>query len=163
MKLFVFGAQCSGKTTLVKYLRKTTSLPVVERDDEVLSLNDGNWPKNDDAKGQEIFGKVIQAALMADDIIFFINHTTVDQAKLFKQAGFSIILLDVKRSELLRRNQQRVEEEGYDDASKWIELQLKDIQELEKHGLIDHVIDGEQSTKLVAEKLIGLTSQNNFV
>ena len=119
-------------------------------------LNGGVWPKNTSSKEQTIYEKVIQAALATDEIIFFINHSTVGQTEQFKQAGFSIILLDVKRSELLRRNQQRVKEEGYDDANKWIELQLEDIKALQGHGLIDSLINGEQSTEFIAKELLAL-------
>jgi adenylate kinase family enzyme len=156
MKLLIFGAQCSGKTTLVKYLRSKDKLPMVEMDAEVVKLNGGTWPKDITLKEKNIDTVILQQVLAMDNVIFFVNHLTIDQVERFKEEGFTIVVLKVNRSELLRRNQKRIKEEDYDDASKWIEMQLADTKELKKGALIDKVIDGEQPTAVTAKELLAL-------
>jgi adenylate kinase family enzyme len=158
MKIFIFGAQCSGKTTVVNYLRKNSSLPLVEMDEEIMKLNHGAWPQDADYKEHVLVPKVLLAISEMPAILFFENHMNVERTKQLKQAGFSVALLEVSKAELLQRNQQRIKKQGYDDAAKWIEMQLKDIEQLKSHELIDFSIDGTQSTQLVANKILDLAS-----
>lgn len=153
MKVLVFGAQCSGKTTLVKYLHSIHSLPLIEIDEEILKLNGGSWPSIGEQKEKDFATLILKNLLAMEEVCFFVNHLTLDQVKQFVNAGFKIIVLEVKESVLYRRNQKRILEEEYDDASKWIRMQLDDIKQLKHHGLIDQIIDGERTTAIVAKDL----------
>jgi len=62
-------------------------------------------------------------------------------------------LIDVERDELLRRNKIRYASGGQDDASRWIDSELDNARQLTEEGLIDKVIDGNQSTERIAEQL----------
>jgi hypothetical protein len=44
MKVFLLGAPCAGKTTLIKALREVLDSPLLDMDDELLRLNGGIWP-----------------------------------------------------------------------------------------------------------------------
>jgi gluconate kinase len=159
MKLFIFGAQCAGKTTIVRSLASKTTLPIIEMDDEIMRLNNGVWPKNLKYKEEVLDPQVYQLAMDMPGVIFFENHMSVEQTRKFKGAGFSVLLIKVGREELLRRNGQRVKEEKYDDASKWIAMQLENIDELQKNHLIDFTINGEQPVDKVINELLRFIKQ----
>lgn len=156
MKLFVFAVQCAGKTTVAKYLRMNTNFNVVEIEDEILKLNAGRWPKDDHFKEEVLIPQILEQICAMPEVIFFENHMSVERTVQLKKAGFSVVLLKVSRDELLRRNQRRIEKEGYDDASKWIDSEIENASELERHKLIDASIDGESSTEEVAGGIINL-------
>jgi adenylate kinase family enzyme len=162
MQLFIFGAQCAGKTTTVRSLAAKTTLPIIEMDDEIMRLNNGVWPKDMKYKEQMLDPQVYQLVADMPDVIFFENHMSVEQTRQFKEAGFSILLIEVSRDELLRRNKQRVKEEKYDDASKWIEMQLENIDELQRNHLIDFTIDREQSVNKVIQDLVNFIERKQL-
>ena len=159
MKLFIFGAQCAGKTTIVRSLATKTHLPIIEMDDEIMRLSGGSWPKDLKYKEEKLDPQVYHMVENMGDVIFFENHMSIKQTRKFKEAGFSVLLIEVTREELLRRNEQRVREEMYDDASKWIELQLENIIQLKKNHLIDLTLNGEQPVDRVVQELLEVTEQ----
>jgi adenylate kinase family enzyme len=154
MKLFIFGAQCAGKTTIVRSLATKTAMPIIEMDDEIMRLNNGVWPKDLKYKERVLDLQVYKLVTDIPNVIFLENHMSVEQTRKLKEAGFSVLLIEVRKDELLRRNRQRVQEEKYDDASKWIEMQLENIDELQKNHLIDSVIDGERPSDEVAQEIV---------
>jgi broad-specificity NMP kinase len=156
MKLFILAVQCAGKTTIAKYLRDNTDFNIVEMEDEILRLNAGTWPKEDHLKEEVLIPRILESICAMPEVIFFENHMSVERTVQLKKADFSVVILKVSRDELLRRNRQRIEKEGYDDASIWIDPELENISELEKHKLIDASIDGERPKEEVAADIIKL-------
>jgi shikimate kinase len=154
MKSFVFGVQCSGKSTVAKYLRATTKLRIVEMDEEILKLNHGTWPRDLQYKVNELEPQVYRQIKGMSDVVFFDSHISIERMEDLKKRGFSLILLEVERAELLRRNKQRMVEEGYDDASVWIDKELDNVKELRSRHLIDHVVNAEEAEEIVAGQLL---------
>lgn len=154
MKIFVFAVQCGGKTTLAKLLRDLTDHEVVEMDDEIMRLNNGIWPKDFQYKVNSLEPIVYKNVQTKQDVIFMDNHLHIDRAKELKQSGFSLVLMEVTRDELLRRNNVRFESGAQSDASRWIDMELENAQELRDVHLIDHVISGEQSSEQIAQELL---------
>ncbi|MDQ5913654.1 MAG: hypothetical protein QG623_273 [Patescibacteria group bacterium] len=89
MKLFIFGAQCAGKTTIVKLLGTKTDVPIIEMDDKIMELNNGVWPKDLKHKEEVLDLKVYQLVTDMPDVIFFENHMSIKQTRKFKEAGIS--------------------------------------------------------------------------
>lgn len=161
MKIFIIAAQCAGKTTLARYLRENTSLNIFEMEDGIMKLNGGTWPKDLNYKEDVLTPKVLSSAIDIKEVILLDNHMSIERTKQLKKADFSVILLEVSKGELLRRNIQRMKTENYDDASTWIDSELHNIQGLQKHKLIDHIISGEQPTQEVASQLQELIELKN--
>jgi len=155
MKEFVFGAQCSGKTRLVRHLRDGyPGLNIVEMDEQIRELCDGAWPDSNDYKEDVLVPTVLRKVSAMPSVMFFENHMSRDRTEGLREAGFHVTLLTVARDVLLARNVRRMAEEGYDDASLYLDGQLANIDELQAHGLIDRVIDGEQPTPDIAREIL---------
>ena len=155
MKLLVIGSQLSGKTTLVRYLRKNTDIPVSEIDEEILNLNNNEWPKENKYKDEVLVPKIYGSVALRDSVIFFINSAfPTELLRSFKDNDFKIILLKLSRDEINRRNAYRMEYEGYDDAMQWIDGQLANHQKIRAQGFIDKAIDATGSTADVANFLL---------
>src|SRR5665213_3343057 len=155
MKLLVIGSQLSGKTTLVRYLRKNTDIPVSEIDEEILNLNNNEWPKENKYKDEVLIPQIYGSVASRDGIIFFINSAfPTELLRSFKDNDFKIILLKLSRDEINRRNAYRMEYEGYDDAMQWIDGQLANHQKIRAQGFIDKAIDATGSTADVANFLL---------
>jgi predicted kinase len=155
MKAIVIGTSLSGKTTIVQYLRANTRLPVKEIDEELTTLNGGEFPLDNDLKIRVLAPKVINRVLSQDNLIFFTNadYFSVDDLKKAKEKGFKIIQLDLPLEKLQERNNHRIKEQNYSDLSQWLEGMVKYQQEIRDQNLIDYVIDASSPTNIVAEKI----------
>lgn len=142
MKLIIIGASLSGKTTLVDYLR-TKNIDCTEIDEELTSLNGGTYPTDIDLKHNELIPKIIAKVIASSDIIFFSNtdYFTLDNLRQAKSHGFKIFQLNINLSELNARNKIRVDKEGYEDMSIWLEDMVDYQFDLQKSGLVDQVLD----------------------
>ena len=154
MKTFVIGPQCSGKTTLVEYLRTTTSLTVVEMDEEVRGLHGGEWPKNRHYKELVLVPRILWAVRAMPEVMLFENHMSPRRTEKLRDVGFYVIGITVDEEELLRRNAIRAAEQGYPDASSRVAGQVQQINDLHRRNLIDMTISGQQPTELIAEQII---------
>lgn len=161
MKIFIIAAQCAGKTTLAKYLQENTHLNIFEVEDGIMKLNGGTWPKDLKYKDDVLTPKVLSSATDMKEVILLDNHMSVERTKQLKKNGFSVILLDVSKDELLRRNIRRMKSEGYEDASIWIDAELRNIQDLQEHKLIDRTVSGEQSVQEVASQVKDILELKN--
>ncbi len=154
MKIFIFAVQCAGKTTLANYLRKSNAYQVIEMDDEILRLNGNVWPTDFQYKITDLEPAVYGRIEKMQDVIFMDNHLALEQASKFKRRGFSIIYIEVERDILLQRNKERVQSSDQDDASQWIDSELENAKQLIKNGLVDKIIDGDQSTQEITDELL---------
>ncbi|HEY5221162.1 MAG TPA: AAA family ATPase [Candidatus Paceibacterota bacterium] len=166
MKLLVIGANCAGKTTVIKYLRAHTDdamSTIMEMDEEIARLNGGEWPKDLAYKNEVLVPQILKRVADMSEVIFFESHLTPDQVAALKQdGGFTTVLIEVDQEELQRRNRQRVAEEGYADASTWINSQLISIAEMKNRRLFHTIIDGSQPTEMVAGKITKLDSNSSL-
>ena len=159
MKLLVIGSQLSGKTTLARYLRKHSTEPVFEIDEEILKLNNNEWPEDNKYKDNVLIPKIYKSMASKGSVIFITKSafpaSTLNQ---FKRASFKIILLRLSRSEISRRNEHRMKHESYADATPWIDGQLANHEDILAQGYIDDEIDASQSTEDIANALLNYNS-----
>ena len=124
--------------------------------DEMLTeANNGEFPTDNHFKNTVLAPKVIAEILSKDEIIFFTNtdYLSMEDLRLAKEKGFKIVVLDITREELLKRNNIRVESEGYQDQGQWFDGMLKYQQQLKESGLVDLVIDATLSTSQIVSEL----------
>ena len=161
-KAIIIGASLSGKTTLIRYLRQHTDLPVLEIDEEVLRLNNNSWPTDDEYKKNVLTPKIIHELEGRNDVVFFTNSDYFDEKTLvqLKKAGFRIIQLSLSLKELRRRNLQRVKEENYQDMSPWLEGMVKYQRNIESRGLVDITLPADQPTETLAKDLVPHLTNN---
>jgi hypothetical protein len=160
MKIFVFAVQCGGKTTLAKCLRGSTSHEVMEMDDEIMRLNGGSWPRDMQHKVTNLEPIVYDNASARHDVIFMDSHLAAERATKLKESDFKILYVELSRDELTRRNKHRFDSGSQDDASRWIDMELKNAEELRDKGMFDYTINGEQPTEKIAEELLGYISKS---
>ncbi len=158
MKLIVIGPSLSGKTTLVKYIRSVTDTPVMEMDEELTQLNKGEYPEDTSYKDRVLAPQIVENVLEREIIIFFTNtnYFTLKDLKQAKERGFSIAQLDLSLKELERRNKKRVENESYENMNRWLSGMLEYQESIREAGLVDTVVDANQSTETIVRDL-GIT------
>ncbi len=155
MRILVIGPQLSGKTTLVKYLRSQVSTPISEIDEEILKANGGIWPKDNKYKDEVLVPKIYENISQSESIIFFANYfEPISLLEQFKLKKFKVLMLKLSHEEMLKRNELRIEYEGYDDASEWLLGQLKNHEKIEKLNLVDETLDATKSTEELAELIL---------
>lgn len=156
MKIIVIGTSASGKTTLIRYLRNSTKLPISEIDAELTTLNGGEFPIDDNLKKNVLAPKIFEDIINRDEIIFFTNTDYFFEADIrkAKDKGFKIFQLDLSLEDLIRRNQKRVKEEGYPDINQWLAGMVEYQTEIRKTGLVDLVIDASKPTEKIANELL---------
>jgi broad-specificity NMP kinase len=156
MKAIIIGTSLVGKTTLIKYLRNTTKLPVSEMDEELAKLNNNVYPSDDNYKHRVLAPKVVNNILDLDEIIFFTNtdYFTPQDLQKARRKGFKVIqlLLDIK--ELQRRNEYRVKNDGYSDLSQWFEGMINYQDNIKLKGLVDKEIVAAQPIEDIANELL---------
>lgn len=162
VKAIIIGPSLSGKTTLARYLRENTSLPVLEIDEELTRLNNGEYPADDRYKHELLAPQVVDGVLKKDSILFFTNtdYFTPDDLKTARNKGFKILQLSLNLEELKRRNKSRVENEGYSDLSEWLEGMVEYQTEIKESGLVDLELDANETTKMIAQKILSLSQLN---
>lgn len=156
MKAIVIGASVSGKTTLVRYLRRNTDLLVLEVDEELTRINNGQYPEDVNYKHNVLAPKIIEDILSRDNIVFFTNtnYFTVKDLKTAKVKGFKIIQMELNLDQLKKRNEDRVKSEGYDDLSQYFGGMAKYQKDIRDKGLVDKIINVNQPIENVAGELL---------
>lgn len=161
MKTIIIGTSLSGKTTLIRLLRSQTDLPISEIDEELTLINGGQYPANAKLKHEVLTPKVVKKVLGLEEIVFFTNtnYFSLDDLSQAKKLGFKVIQLDLSLDELMRRNESRMKNEGYDDMGQWLEGMLQYQKEIKEAGLVDKLIDANKPTELIAKELTDFISQ----
>lgn len=161
-KYIVIGTSLSGKTTLIKYLRSTTDFPISELDEELTELNNGEFPLDVEYKHNVLFPKVLEKILNKSEIIFFTNawYFKKEDLEEAKRRGFKILQLSVSLKTLKSRNEARIKE-GYEDMNLYLDGMIKYQEDIEKCGVVDYVINGEQSVEKVAGEIQKIITNNS--
>ena len=156
MKVIVIGPSLSGKTTVIRQLCLITEIPVFEMDEELTKLNKGSYPTESEYKQKALAPKVIDRILNKENIIFFTNtdYFSVDDLVTAKLKGFEIIQLVLDFEKLMKRNEQRVKNEGYEDLSKWFRGMLKYQEILREKGLVDKIIQADQPVTNIVKEIL---------
>jgi len=155
-KLIVIGVSTVGKTTLIRHLRSEYQAEVSEFDEELVRLNGGSYPFDVDYRRNVIVPVIQEDILRRPSVVFFTNPYcfTVDQIILARKRGFRTAELWLDREEMARRNQQRVEQEGYRDHTPFFDELIEHQKALSHRGLIDMSIDANKPTAEIADELI---------
>jgi shikimate kinase len=157
-KILILGPQCSGKTTLVRYLReRVNGLPLVEEDELFTKLNGGTYPSDLQYKEDILRPELQEEIIKSDNIIFVTSYCKPEMVRELKQKGFIIAQLILDREKLEERNERRTREEGYDDAREWFEENLKFHQEIRNEGLVDHIIDANKPVEVIAKEILNFS------
>lgn len=156
MKAIVIGTSLSGKTTLIRHLRTFSDFPITEMDEELTAINGGNFPTDAEHKHNVLAPKVIDDILDRETVLFFTNtdYFTDKDLKRAHENGFMIIQLHLDLDSLKKRNQQRVENEGYSDLSEWLEGMVSYQKHIQDSGFIDQIIEMDQPVEVIAEQLL---------
>jgi predicted kinase len=155
VQLFVLGAPCSGKSTVVQHLRRSAPGPVVvDVDDEIVRLNGGSWP-DIETKNERYLPMVLEAAAAEPRVLLFNSYMPLDRTRWLRTHGFKVVLLDVPDAELRRRDRVRCAAEGWTNIE-WFDWHQSVIREHLQDGLVDHVVDGARETSDVAAALVAL-------
>lgn len=138
----------------MRYLRQGKNLNVREMDEEVMKANNSKWPNDNAYKDNILVPRIVSEIIAEDEVIYLASYVPEQQLKQARDNGFKILLLDIPLEELKLRNKKRMEIEGYDDATSWLQIQLNTFSRLQVQGLIDALINGHQSTEKIAQDIL---------
>ncbi len=154
-KILILGPQCSGKTTLVRFLReKDNTLPLVEEDEMFVKLNNGKYPQDIEYKENILRPKLEEEIRYAENVIFVTSYCNKDLIRELKSRGFKIVQLVLDKDVLEERNKKRMKENREDDVMLWIPENLKFHQEIGDEGLVDKTIDVNKPIAEVAQRVL---------
>lgn len=154
-KVIILGPQCSGKTTLKKYLeQQDPTLPLVEEDELFMELNGGEYPHDIEFKEKILRPKLEEKIRQADNLIFLTSYCNPELLKELKFKGFKVIQLVLKMDEFNRRNDIRMREQGYADANTWAKEVFSFHQEARDIGLVDKEISANLPIKMIASEVL---------
>lgn len=161
MKVIIIGTSLSGKTTLIRLLRSQTDLPISEMDEELTLINGGEYPSDAKVKHEVLTPKVVKKIFDLEKIVFFTNtnYFSIEDLSRAKSRGFKVIQLDLSLNELMRRNESRMKNEGYEDMGQWLEGMLQYQKEIKEAGLVNKLIDANRSTELIVKELTDFIGQ----
>lgn len=153
-KAIILGPQCSGKTTIKKYLEKNYSLNLIEEDELLTRLNGGEYPQDIEYKENILRPKLNQIISSSDNMIFITSYLDIDLLKEFKTKGYKIIQLELDREDFNLRNEKRMNEQGADDANVWADQIFDFHMRVKEQGLVDKGVNAGQSVENVAMKIV---------
>lgn len=106
MKVVLLGITGSGKSTTAQSIAGPLNLNVVEADNEVIRLNHGLWPEDEDVI-DKYFQVTSDRVLSMDNVLYVISWLSKERIQQFAQNGFKVIELHASVEELLKRKIQR--------------------------------------------------------
>lgn len=159
-KMIILGPQCSGKTTLTRFLRERhPDLPILEEDELFTELNGGEYPQDVEYKENIIRPKLEEKIRQSDNLVFLTSYCNPVLLKELKAKDFKVVQLVLDQEEFQRRNEKRMREDGYSDANTWAKEVFGFHDEIKNEGLADKAIDASQSIEIIAMEIIALLEQ----
>ncbi|MFZ2484339.1 MAG: hypothetical protein WAX80_03540 [Minisyncoccia bacterium] len=156
-KLIILGPQCSGKTTLARFLREHyPNLPILEEDELFMELNGGEYPHDVEYKEETLRPKLEEKIGQTDNLIFLTSYCNPELLKELKSKGFKVIQLVLEMDEFNRRNEKRMKEQGYADANTWAKEVFGFHQEARDKGLVDKEIDATLPIETIAKEVLNV-------
>ncbi|MEQ1561135.1 MAG: hypothetical protein ABL899_00265, partial [Nitrospira sp.] len=156
-KLIILGPQCSGKTTLTRFLREHNSdFPILEEDELFTELNGGEYPQDVDYKEKTIRPKLEEKIRQSDNIIFLTSYCNPVLLKELKSKGFKVAQLVLSQEEFQKRNEKRMREDGYADANTWAKEVFGFHEEVKNEGWADKEVDADQPVEIIAKEVLNL-------
>ena len=154
-KIIILGPQCSGKTTLARFLREHHSdLPILEEDELFTELNGGEYPQDVEYKEKTLRPKLEEKIRQSDNLIFLTSYCNPILLKELKSKGFKVIQLVLDKEEFNRRNEKRMRENGYADANIWAKEVFTFHDEVRNQGLVDQQIDATSAINDIVNQIV---------
>jgi shikimate kinase len=155
MKMFLLGAPCAGKTTLVLGLREVLSCPVLDMDEELVRVNGGTWPAS--GVKRSLSSRVLDEASALGGVVLAHSRLDAEQLASLVAHGWVIALLDVPEAVLRARAQERLARDGWSNVE-WLPVHLEDIADLRGRQVFSHVLDANQPTTALVRAVVDLMS-----
>ena len=161
-KIIVIGTSLSGKTTLIKSLRKISRYNISELDEKLTALNKGVFPKDIDYKHKILFPIIFSNLLKESSIIFFTNVWYFSERDLKKahESGFKIVQLVASLDVLRDRNIERMKK-GYEDMEKYLVDMVGYQKDIKRAGFVDKGIEANQPVDKVVKDLLSIVEINS--
>ncbi len=157
-KVVILGPQCSGKTTLKRYLCKDASLPLIEEDELFMEMHGGSYPSDVEYKEKTLRPLLEERIRSTESMIFLTSYCSPVLLQELKSKGFKVIQLLLDREEFNRRNEKRMRKDGYEDANTWAKAVFGFHDEIRESGLIDKSIEATLPTETIAEEVLEFLS-----
>ena len=156
-KLIILGPQCSGKTTLTRFLRNNNSnLPIVEEDELFVELNGGEYPHDVEFKENKLRQQLEEKIRQSNNVIFITSYLNPIILKELKSKGFKVAQLVLSKEEFQKRNEKRMRDDGYADANTWAKEVFGFHEDIKSEGLADKSIDAELKIEDIAQEVFEL-------
>jgi hypothetical protein len=159
MKMFLLGAPCAGKTTLIKALREVLDCPVLDMDDELLRLNGGIWPSLHLKRG--LSSLVIDEASRLGDVVLAYSVVDDEQLGALIAAEWVICLLDLPEEVMRDRADERLAREGWTNIE-WLPFHLDTIEDLRARKVFSHVVDATLPIAMSVHVLVDLMNSTSL-
>lgn len=155
-KAIIIGASTAGKSMLIKYLQKETTLTLDEMDDMLTRMNNGVYPKDGDHRHKVLYPRIVKEVIGQDHIVFFTNtHVfSVADLKHARKLGFTIIQLSLSREKMEQRNSDRIKNQNWDDVSMYFKYMIEYQEEIKKKGVVDQEINADQPVENIAGEVL---------
>jgi adenylate kinase family enzyme len=153
-KAVILGPQCSGKTTLTKYLEQNFQLPLIEEDDLFTQLNGGEYPQDIEYKEKTLRPQLEDKIRNAESMIFLTSYCNRILLQELKDKGYKVIQLELDDEEFQKRNEKRMREQGYADANTWAKEVFGFHKDVKEKGMVDKGIDVKQPIENIAKELL---------
>lgn len=159
-KVILLGSQCSGKSTLIKYLQENTDLVCIDHDEEIKRRNGGIYPQDSNYVSDKLLPQIEKDILTKDNIIYSasfwglgvdrdIHDSSIENAI---EKGFIFINLFAEKELLEKRNELRMKE-GKDDCSGALDWYLHIYQDMEKKNYFKMSLNMDRDIEDIAEGL----------
>jgi hypothetical protein len=154
VKLFLLGAPCAGKSTLVPLLRNRLACPVLDMDEELLRVNGGTWPAPFEFK-RVLTDRILDEASRLDHVVLAHSLLDDEQLAMLTAAGWSFGLLDLPESVMRSRAAERLARDGWTNIE-WLPFHLDVIEHLRARRAFAHVLDATMAPATLARTIAGL-------
>lgn len=161
MKFLILGAPCSGKTTLVNLIRESQqfAVPVLEMDEEIRKLNDGEWPEDN---GHQSSSKIYDTVAGMEKVIFFTSYLPDERLHSMTKDDFKIIQLQCPLDILLKRNAERMKNDPtLDNESLGIMDNVTWQRKVLDQGIVSIMVDANVSLKNTEKEIVTILKRES--
>jgi len=153
MRLFLLGAPCAGKTTLMGPLRRELDCPVLDMDEELKVMNKGAWPPLE--RKRDLSRQVILQASELEDVVLAYSLLGDNELALLRAREWWLALLDLPESVMRSRAAIRERREGWSNVW-WLPSHLDNIAYLRQRDAFTSVLDATRPVREVVEDVLAL-------
>ena len=147
VRMFLLGAPCAGKSTLVPLLREALDCPVLDMDEELVRLNGGAWPPL--AVKRALTDQVLAEASGLGDVVVAHSYVDDEQVVRLREAEWVISLLDLPEHVMRSRAEERMIRDGWSNVE-WLPWHLEKIDQLHAEHAFSYVFDATLPTTRLA-------------